>query len=76
MMMRVVLRVDRTLGMGPFRILPQRIQHLVAELPVELEEVPRAVERVGVQEVASIRVDGLLELLEGRDPWRRALEHG
>src|ERR1700746_275369 len=62
--------------MTPIRSLPNQIQHLVAELPVQLEEVPRAVERLGVQEVASIRVDGLLELLEGRDPWRGALEHG
>src|ERR1700751_2285772 len=61
--------------MRPARILKQRIEYLVAELPVQLEEIPGPVHREVIEQVPGAVVDGQLEFLEWRDPRWRALKH-
>src|SRR4029077_385659 len=72
----IVTRVDRALRMWPVRILAQRVEYLVAELPVQLEKVPRSINREVCQQVSGAVFNGQLKLLEWRNPWWRALEHG
>src|SRR6202007_2670947 len=61
--------------MRPARILAQRIEYLVDELPVQLEEIPRPVPREVSEQVPGAVVDGQMEFLEWRDPRWRALKH-
>src|ERR1700722_9188503 len=74
--MPIISGIDRALGMFPGWVHPQRLDHLVAELPEVQPPVPRMIWAHRAEQHALVVGDVLAEQREWGDPLWRALEDG